>query len=168
MRRIGACAAMIALAIASPATAQVYDLRLYNIDDVMTAEITNSEFTDLLIATAYYPGNSYYTDITAFVRPGINTLSLELQNTGGGWTYGYDFRLDGVSIASGSCGQVGVVGCDNNSYTLGTRFQSSIQFNAVAAVPEPATWAMMLFGFGVVGFSMRRRRSQLKALPQGT
>jgi hypothetical protein len=25
------------------------------------------------------------------------------------------------------------------------------------AVPEPATWAMMLVGFGVVGGAMRRR-----------
>jgi hypothetical protein len=27
------------------------------------------------------------------------------------------------------------------------------------AVPEPATWAMMLMGFGAVGFGMRRRKS---------
>ncbi|HMI41609.1 MAG TPA: PEPxxWA-CTERM sorting domain-containing protein [Sphingomicrobium sp.] len=27
-----------------------------------------------------------------------------------------------------------------------------------AAVPEPATWATMLFGFGAIGFAMRRRR----------
>jgi hypothetical protein len=27
-----------------------------------------------------------------------------------------------------------------------------------SAVPEPATWAMMLIGFGAVGFSMRRRQ----------
>jgi hypothetical protein len=26
------------------------------------------------------------------------------------------------------------------------------------AVPEPATWAMMLFGFGAIGFAMRRRK----------
>lgn len=26
-----------------------------------------------------------------------------------------------------------------------------------AAVPEPTTWAMMLFGFGTIGFAMRRR-----------
>lgn len=30
---------------------------------------------------------------------------------------------------------------------------------AVNPVPEPATWAMMLLGFGAVGFAMRRRRS---------
>ena len=29
---------------------------------------------------------------------------------------------------------------------------------AAAAVPEPATWAMMLIGLGAVGFAMRRRR----------
>ena len=28
------------------------------------------------------------------------------------------------------------------------------------AVPEPATWAMMLLGFGVVGFAMRRGRTE--------
>lgn len=28
----------------------------------------------------------------------------------------------------------------------------------INAVPEPATWAMMLLGFGLVGFGMRRRR----------
>lgn len=29
---------------------------------------------------------------------------------------------------------------------------------ASGAVPEPATWAMMLLGFGGIGFAMRRRR----------
>lgn len=30
-------------------------------------------------------------------------------------------------------------------------------------VPEPATWAMMLAGFGMIGFAIRRRRQQPKA-----
>ena len=29
---------------------------------------------------------------------------------------------------------------------------------ATAAVPEPATWAMMMLGFGGMGFAMRRKR----------
>ena len=32
-------------------------------------------------------------------------------------------------------------------------------FDNIAAVPEPATWAMMIGGMGVVGGAMRRRRS---------
>ncbi len=31
--------------------------------------------------------------------------------------------------------------------------------SAVAAVPEPATWAMMMLGFGAVAFAVRRRRA---------
>lgn len=32
----------------------------------------------------------------------------------------------------------------------------------VSAVPEPATWAMMIMGFGAVGFAMRNRKKQPK------
>lgn len=46
-------------------------------------------------------------------------------------------------------------------------FQSGfVQANSsaaeVAAVPEPSTWAMMLFGFGAVGGDMRSARRQRK------
>ncbi|QQV78393.1 PEP-CTERM sorting domain-containing protein [Sphingomonas aliaeris] len=41
-----------------------------------------------------------------------------------------------------------------NNFDFGT-YQLTIS-NA-AAVPEPATWGMMLAGFGMVGFGMRRR-----------
>ena len=34
---------------------------------------------------------------------------------------------------------------------------------SVDAVPEPATWAMMLLGFGAIGFSIRRRKSNALA-----
>lgn len=34
---------------------------------------------------------------------------------------------------------------------------SQVRVTAIPAVPEPATWAMMLLGFGAVGASLRRR-----------
>lgn len=34
----------------------------------------------------------------------------------------------------------------------------SLSGDSVAAVPEPATWAMMIVGFGLVGMALRRRR----------
>lgn len=37
------------------------------------------------------------------------------------------------------------------------RGADTFTINVGAAVPEPATWAMMMLGFGVVGYSMRRK-----------
>jgi hypothetical protein len=54
------------------------------------------------------------------------------------------------------------------TYTLtinGTAFGSKATYAGnfnVAAVPEPATWAMMIGGIGMVGGAMRRRRVSTK------
>lgn len=42
---------------------------------------------------------------------------------------------------------------------------AQFRFNA-ASVPEPSTWAMMLGGFGAMGFAVRRRRSGERVVPQ--
>ncbi|KQW65915.1 hypothetical protein ASE17_13960 [Phenylobacterium sp. Root77] len=44
-------------------------------------------------------------------------------------------------------------------YYFGARNLSTFTTDAVAAVPEPATWAMMILGFGLAGTALRRRRS---------
>jgi len=44
----------------------------------------------------------------------------------------------------------------NHSLSIFAKIGDGVQ----SAVPEPATWAMMLIGFGAIGFSMRRKRSQ--------
>ena len=48
-----------------------------------------------------------------------------------------------------------------NSFTTHfTDLSNAVLYPGTApAVPEPATWAMMLLGFGGIGFSMRRRRT---------
>jgi hypothetical protein len=58
-----------------------------------------------------------------------------------------DFKIDWVGT--------------NNNYDL---VSQPIPVNTNNGVPEPATWAMMLLGFGAVGYTMRRRRKVL--LPQ--
>ena len=49
------------------------------------------------------------------------------------------------------------VNLDSISFTNGSVSGVSL-YSTGPAVPEPATWAMMLGGFGVLGAAMRRRR----------
>jgi hypothetical protein len=35
---------------------------------------------------------------------------------------------------------------------------STLQISAVSAAPEPAAWAMMMVGFGLIGGAIRYRR----------
>ncbi len=49
---------------------------------------------------------------------------------------------------------------ENLNIRTGTTFTFS---TLAAAVPEPASWAMMLMGFGAMGYAMRRRRYRITA-----
>jgi len=51
---------------------------------------------------------------------------------------------------------VGTGGANINLVLLGTQ--------AAGAVPEPATWAMMILGFGAIGWSVRRGRKSAQGL----
>lgn len=41
--------------------------------------------------------------------------------------------------------------------TFSRTYDFSITIEAVGGVPEASTWAMMIFGFGLIGFAVRRR-----------
>ena len=45
----------------------------------------------------------------------------------------------------------------NGSVTVGVNSANQPSFADPNAVPEPGTWAMMLIGFGLVGYASRRR-----------
>lgn len=47
---------------------------------------------------------------------------------------------------------------NSGSYARGAPGLDNVSLTAESAVPEPATWAMMIAGFGLVGSAMRRRK----------
>ena len=83
---------------------------------------------------------------------------------------------------SSGCGNTGWIQSTYNIGTAGsykirfgatnfgdTAFQSGLAFTGitiagepVGAIPEPATWMMMLMGFGLIGAAMRRKRQNVQ------
>jgi hypothetical protein len=98
--------------------------------------------TDVDITAAFVTG----TGIGSSIALGPNPFNTDLIE---------NYALAGQALAAGT-------------YTLtvqGTRgasgsFGGNVAFEA-AALPEPGTWAMMLLGFGAIGWQLRRRRSSL-------
>jgi len=68
-------------------------------------------------------------------------------------TQGFDCAAGGQTVAPISV---------FSSYQFqGFRGNQILATAAVSAAPEPATWSMMILGFGAVGFALRRKRAAL-------
>ena len=96
--------------------------------------------TDVDITAAFITGTGIGTPIA--LTPSIFNTDLVEQYFLAGQALGagtYTLTIQGTRGRSGS-------------------FGGNVAFEA-NHVPEPATWAMMLLGFGAIGFAMRRRRS---------
>lgn len=68
---------------------------------------------------------------------------------------GNSFTFDSISL-------VETITSLNAPFTIGSG-SFSYQLREVSAVPEPATWTMMIGGFGIVGGALRRRRATAPA-----
>lgn len=73
------------------------------------------------------------------------TVSGFSVGVGSGFTTGYHAFADNVTYST-------------NAGSTTYNFEVA---DGMGAVPEPATWAMMLVGFGGIGFGMRRRKSKV-------
>lgn len=82
---------------------------------------------------------------------------------------GYDFTLSGAQISAGYVGQswdwgqrinFNFGGANVKQIVLSSGSNSfEVDNFAVAAVPEPGAWALMIMGFGSAGAMLRRRRT---------
>lgn len=114
----------------------------------ISGTFNGSEITGL--ATPFGANNLYYVTGPSFVdgsglglvtAAGTN-VNLFFQDSGG------SYRINTTSPFTSS-------------------FVEATSSGAVAAVPEPATWAMMLLGFGAIGFQARRVRSLRRSAALG-
>jgi hypothetical protein len=98
------------------------------------------------------------------VGPTTSTFSQRYATNDG--IFGYEGNLD-LRFSSLGVAYEGTAAIVNNGYTI-----DRITFDAVnvvggpvaGAVPEPATWAMLILGFGIAGSAMRRARRNQPAL----
>lgn len=102
-----------------------------------------------------------------------SNISIEI-----GSLYFFAFRSTGLKPINQGGNFTNALASSGNKYTQGNAFQSfgsvmptqtvysdlDLLFRSnvttadvTAAVPEPATWALFLLGFGAIGYSMRRR-----------
>lgn len=112
---------------------------IQDISDLMVGTQTINSFLSLFGGNAGSPINFDLTGITSIGRSNPNFLTVSA--TG-------NIRYDGFDSTPAT-------------FLFSAQGGKATSFSATTlagGVPEPATWALMILGFGAVGYSMRSRR----------
>jgi hypothetical protein len=141
-----------------PATAQAAELLFELSGDATASFMLNSNPTpDSSDSDMFYIDS---VDVIFNGVPNVYDLQFYSSELGGGFSFTDDLNYTGNTLFSGSTSDpvfsTGVFALSDyagngGAYTLSI---SSVR----GAVPEPASWAMMLIGFGGIGYSLRRKK----------
>ena len=153
------------------ADAGTFGFEFYTIDGGINGNQSNS---------AAWTLRDTFTGVTTAGTGNLTTLDISDWGLNAGATYGLYVTAVGGGVSYTNGNFVGdVVASDANlsiltgygkEYPFGSSFDTR-NFNGAltysggipGGVPEPASWALMIGGFGLVGASMRRRRASFTA-----
>lgn len=117
-------------------------------DDLFTFTIPQNGLGSGSISTSF-SGNLNHLTITDLI---INGVSYSVPATGSGQSA----TVGGIPIVANILNTIEVKG-----FTTGSGSYSGTATFQAGAVPETASWLMMLGGFGLIGGAMRRRRTSI-------
>jgi PEP-CTERM motif len=116
--------------------------------DSIIDPVTDVDFSNVFLTTLC-------SNAAATATPGscgTATLIATLNNNSTGDVH-EDWSLSGLFLAPGSY-TIHIAGTRGST----SSFDGNLNFAQSTQLPEPGTWAMMLLGFGAVGWQIRRRR----------
>lgn len=120
---------------------------------------------DALVDTTDFDGAGFFTAANNPNLQGPAGSTTTASRNGSGSVVRADFGSNGLE-AGGQTSATYIFRTNATNYNLAGTFttqdgsvaqRANFAPTAVGAVPEPATWAMMILGMGAVGFAMRRR-----------
>jgi hypothetical protein len=177
-------ALMIAVFWVQDAKAAIYDFTFTGADYSLTGQLTTDTLNNVLSVTGNIIGTTPLTAgtdgaITGLINdPGNNVPPMEGSYTapsGHIWFYndvlfpsGTGPFVDGSGILfSFGDGNIGNLYAEGDTYYLSVDLPYSLYVpgdaltgGITAAIPEPSTWAMMIFGFAGIGAIAYRRRNK--------
>lgn len=129
-------------------------------------EVTTPTFTDMFDLGAFGTGmhlisgtisSSYQTGHMAAQNIDFTTVSLNGQEFTIGQTGQFEFRYV-ADVRSTTPNMLTVSGTSGDTAS----YSGTLNVAPAAAVPEPASWAMLIGGVGITGGTMRRRRQSAR------
>ena len=168
MNRFSAVLVSVAVAIAAPASASSFAWTQGGDGDVWSQSITPEFASSISFSgedSSYGEGifgpmaHSHGQDVNWSIILNVNgvdqTVYTHFLNNGDHQSIN---AIGTINFAGGLVSSVGF-SCDSCSNNTFHQFSDTVITLGGSNVPEPASWAMMIAGFGLVGAVSRRRRS---------